>query len=57
VEIPVLQVGQLKTLKGYLASDWDAALDQAGYPSTVIPGAKPAAPAPASASTPPAAAK
>jgi glutaredoxin len=57
VEIPVLQVGQLKTLKGYLAGDWDAALDQAGYPSTVIPGAKPAAQAPASASTPPAAAK
>jgi glutaredoxin len=57
VEIPVIQVGQLKTLKGYLASDWDAALDQAGYPSTAIPGAKPAAPAPVAASTPPAAAK
>jgi glutaredoxin len=43
VEIPVLQVGQLKILKGYLATDWDTALNQAGYPSTALPGAKPAA--------------
>ncbi len=45
MEVPLLVVGQLRTLKGYLASDWDAALGQAGYPSTVVPGAKPVAPA------------
>ncbi len=44
MEIPFLMVGQLKTLKGYLASDWDAALGQAGYPTAVVPGIKPAAP-------------
>jgi len=45
MEIPLLIVGSLKTIKGYLASDWDATFDQAGYPSTAIPGAKtPAAP-------------
>jgi glutaredoxin len=43
MEVPLLLVGQLKTLKGYLASEWDSALDQAGYPSTAIPGTKPAA--------------
>lgn len=50
MEVPLLVVGQLKTLKGYLASEWDAALDAAGYPSTAVPGAKPAVtptPAPA----------
>jgi len=47
MEVPLLVVGQLKTLKGYLASDWDAALDQAGYPSAAVPGAKPAATPPA----------
>ena len=41
MEVPLLLVGQLKTIKGYQASEWDAALDQAGYPSTAIPGAKP----------------
>ena len=46
-EVPLLLVGQLKTLKGYLASEWDTALDQAGYPSTAIPGAKTAAKPPA----------
>ena len=43
MEVPLLLVGQLKTLKGYLATEWDTALDQAGYPSAAIPGAKPAA--------------
>jgi hypothetical protein len=43
MEIPLLIVGSLKTIKGYLASDWDATFDQAGYPSTAVPGAKPAA--------------
>ncbi|MEO7727533.1 MAG: glutaredoxin family protein [Burkholderiales bacterium] len=42
MELPLLVVGQLKTIKGYLAEEYDAALDQAGYPSTAIPGAKPA---------------
>jgi glutaredoxin len=42
--VPLLVVGKLRTLKGYLASEWDAALDQAQYPTTVVPGAK-AAPA------------
>jgi hypothetical protein len=40
MEIPLLIVGSLKTIKGYLASDWDATFDQAGYPSTAVPGAK-----------------
>jgi hypothetical protein len=33
MEVPLLLVGSLKTLKGFLASEWDSALDQAGYPS------------------------
>jgi glutaredoxin len=45
--VPLLVIGELRMLKGYLASDWDAALDQAGYPSTAMPGAKPQASAPA----------
>ena len=43
LQVPLLQVGQLKTLKGFQVTDWEAALDQAGYPSTGIPGTKPAA--------------
>ena len=42
-QVPVLMVGQLKSLKGFLAPEWDAALDAAGYPSSALPGAKPAA--------------
>ena len=49
LEVPLLVVGQLKTLKGYRATDWDAALNQAGYPSAAIPGAKPPAKPPAQA--------
>ena len=46
--VPLLVVGDLRILKGYLASDWDAALDKAGYPpGAAVPGAKPAASAPA----------
>lgn len=46
VEVPVLFVGT-KRLKGYLASDWDAALDLAGYSRTPPLGFKPPArPAP-----------
>ncbi|HEV8518915.1 MAG TPA: glutaredoxin family protein [Burkholderiales bacterium] len=47
MEVPFLLVGQLKTIKGYQAPEWDAALDQAGYPSAAIPGAKPAPKPPA----------
>ena len=47
MEVPLLIVGELRTLKGYLASEWDAALDQAGYPSAGLPGAKPGATPPA----------
>ncbi len=32
--VPLLLVGNLKTLKGYLASEWDGTLDAAGYPNT-----------------------
>ncbi len=47
MEVPLLLIGQLKTIKGYQAPEWDSALDQAGYPSTAIPGAKPAPKPPA----------
>jgi glutaredoxin len=57
LEVPLLQVGQLKLIKGYLAAEWDAALDQAGYPSSAIPGTKPAAKPPAQPPAQPAAAK
>lgn len=40
--VPVLQVGSLKTVKGYLQSEWDSALDAAGYPKNAPP-LKPAA--------------
>src|SRR5262249_20799104 len=43
MEVTPLIVGQLKTAKGYLAREWDAALDAAGYPSAAVPGAKPTA--------------
>jgi glutaredoxin len=43
MEVPLLVVGQLKTVKGYQASEWDAALDAAGYPSAAVPSSKPAA--------------
>jgi hypothetical protein len=53
MEVPLLVVGQLRTVKGYLASDWDAALVQAGYPSSAVPGGKPpATPAPAAQPNP-----
>ncbi len=46
--IPLLQVGRAQ-LKGYLESEWDSALDYAGYPSAGTVAAaktKPAPPAP-----------
>ncbi|HEX2829996.1 MAG TPA: glutaredoxin family protein [Burkholderiales bacterium] len=39
LEVPVLTVGS-HTLKGYLDTEWDAALDSAGYPRTPPPGMK-----------------
>jgi hypothetical protein len=39
LDVPVLLVGA-RQLKGYLESDWDAALDSAGYPKTIPPGVK-----------------
>ncbi|HXF68142.1 MAG TPA: glutaredoxin domain-containing protein [Burkholderiales bacterium] len=56
IEVPVLYVGSNR-IKGYLESEWDAALDVAGYPRTPIAAAKPAAKAapakPAPAQLPP----
>jgi hypothetical protein len=46
--VPVLFVGTTK-LSGYLESEWDNALDAAGYPRTAAPGVKPAAKPPAQA--------
>jgi len=46
-EVPVLFVGR-NQLKGYLESDWDSALDNAGYPKTALFKPQPK-PAPASA--------
>lgn len=48
--IPLLFVGSTK-LRGYLESDWDSALDIAGYPKTAVSPVKPEA-KPAAASTP-----
>jgi glutaredoxin len=42
LEVPVLFVGSTR-LRGYLESEWDSALDAAGYPRTPPPGVKPAA--------------
>ena len=42
-EVPVLFVGSSR-LKGYLESDWDAALDTAGYPKTALVKPQPKAP-------------
>ena len=38
-DVPVLVVGSTR-LKGYLDTDWDTALDNAGYPRTAPPGMK-----------------
>ena len=42
MEVPLLFVGS-RQVKGYLESEWDAALDAAGYPKTAVPGFKPPA--------------
>ena len=52
MEVPLLIVGQLKTIKGFQASEWNSALDAAGYPSAALPGAKPAITPPAPAGGP-----
>lgn len=52
MEVPLLMVGNNR-LKGYLESDWDAALDAAGYPRTATIAVKPVIIKPAApASTP-----
>src|SRR4051812_17004452 len=38
-DVPVLVLGPT-IVRGYLESEWDAALDAAGYPRTPIPGVK-----------------
>lgn len=50
LEVPVLVVGA-RQLKGYLESEWDAALDTAGYPKTALAGTKPQASAPKTGGT------
>jgi glutaredoxin len=42
LDVPVIYVGSNR-IKGYLESEWDSALDIAGYPKTAPPGFKPAA--------------
>ena len=56
-EVPVVFIGGTR-LKGYLESDWDAALDRAGYPSTALVKPQPRRPpaeksAPAATGAPP----
>jgi hypothetical protein len=36
-EVPLLVVGQLRSITGYQPDAWDAALDQAGYPRNATP--------------------
>jgi glutaredoxin len=53
LDVPVLYVGSTR-IKGYLESEWDSALDIAGYPRTAPPGYRPSAqPAAAKSGTPP----
>lgn len=47
-QVPFLTVGKLKNLQGFLAPEWDSALDAAGYPASA-PGGKPATKPPADA--------
>jgi len=53
MEVPVLTLGANK-VKGYDEGAWNAALDAAGYPRTVLPGQRPPAPAPRPEAAPPA---
>ena len=52
LDVPVLYVGATR-IKGYLESEWDSALDIAGYPRTAPPGYRPPAQAAAKSGTPP----
>jgi glutaredoxin len=52
LDVPVLYVGSNR-ITGYQESEWDVALDIAGYPRTAPPGAKPGAPRVARANRPP----
>ena len=55
LEVPVLVVGET-TLKGYNDAMWNAALDSAGYPKTLLPGQRaPTPPPPPTPAAPPAA--
>ncbi len=52
LEVPVLLIGAT-TLKGYNKDTWNAALDSAGYPRTLLPGqVPPRPPTPPVAATP-----
>jgi glutaredoxin len=51
LDVPVLYVGSTR-IKGYLESEWDSALDIAGYPRTAPPGYRPSAQPAARAGTP-----
>lgn len=51
MEVPLLFVGR-ESLKGYLDSSWDSALDTAGYPRTPAPGYTAPKPAAAPAAKP-----
>ena len=50
LEVPLLVVGT-RSLKGYVDTEWDAALDAAGYPKTAVAGFKPQAKPPAAKET------
>ncbi|HTP94865.1 MAG TPA: glutaredoxin family protein [Burkholderiales bacterium] len=43
LQVPLIQIGDLKTIKGYESDEWNAALDTAGYPKGKSPAAAPAA--------------
>lgn len=45
LNVPVLMVGSNK-IEGFEASQWQAALDRAGYPSSALPGRSPTPPPP-----------
>jgi hypothetical protein len=55
LQVPLVQIGALKTIKGFEPGEWNGALDAAGYPSSgpaIKPAAKPPAPKPAAAGAP-----
>jgi len=52
IALPLMAVGELTVVKGYLASTYDAALDQAGYPATSVLPRTATLPMPAAAPVP-----